>query len=114
MVKVLDGEIVRRGDDLGAAFVGKLVPHTAELVDDQTHELLGRPQDRLQFVDHGTDFLELGDDLVALEGGEALQAHVEHRLRLDVAHREALHHELLGRLRVLGATDELDQLVSHG
>ena len=88
--------------------------------------------------DEREDLLELGDDLVALEARQALEAHVEDRLRLDLveaqdlgrpcrpsspselpmnfSRRRAGHRDLgrqprLGLLRVLGGADDLDDEV---
>ena len=97
------------------------------------------PRISLQLRDQRQDFLELGDDLVPLEAGQPLQAHVEDRLRLDLvepqdlacpclrpaspsAHADELleaarvietsaDQALLGLLRVLGAADDLDDEV---
>ena len=92
--------------------------------------------------DQGEDFLEFGDDLLALEARQPLQAHVEDRLRLDVVqtqdvlvfglgrrigkrhadelleahprHRDLRHEAVFGLLGVLGGADDLDDLVNRG
>jgi hypothetical protein len=53
-----------------------------ELVADDRHEQRGVGEDRLEVGDEDAELLELGLDLVALEAGEPLQAHVEDRLGL--------------------------------
>ena len=48
------------------------------------------PRISLQLRDQRQDLLELGDDLLALEAGQPLQAHVEDRLRLDLVEPDDL------------------------
>ena len=54
------------------------------IVEDQ---LLGA-EDLAQLRDQRQDLLELGDDLLPLEPGQALEAHVEDRLRLGLVEPE--------------------------
>ena len=68
-------------------------------------------EDLAQAADGRQDLLVLGDDLLALQAREALQAHVENRLRLDVAELPALDQAALRFLRRAAAADERDQLV---
>ena len=59
------------------------------LHDDVEDELLGT-EDLPQLRDEREDLLELGDDLLALEPGQAVQTHVEDRLCLDVVELQDL------------------------
>ena len=138
--QVLDVDVGGLGDDLRAALVAELLLDLRELADDDVeHELLGA-EDLLQLRDQGQDFLELRDDLLALEPRQPLEAHVQDRLRLDVVqaqhvlvlapsrarptapcptnfsrpgarHRDLGHQALLGLLGVLGGADDLDDQV---
>ena len=53
----------------------------------------------------------LGADLVGLERGQALQAHVQDRLRLDLGQLELLDQPVARRLGVGRAADQLDHRV---
>ena len=65
----------------------------------------------LQFFDERLDFLQFIQNLLALEAGQLLQAHVQDRLRLQVAELELLHQACLCFGHVLRCADELDDLV---
>ena len=77
--------------------------------------------DREDALRVGEDVLELGDllddrevlvlDLLALEGGQAGQPHVEDRLGLQLGQVEALHQVRLRRLGVGRLADRLDDRV---
>jgi hypothetical protein len=56
----------------------------AELVADDGGDALGLGQDVQQVVDLGHHFLVFGNDLVLLQAGQALQAHLQNFLRLRV------------------------------
>ena len=59
------------------------------------------------------DFLVLLDELLALEARQALQAHVEDGLRLDLAELPARDQAFLRFLAGAAGADERDQLVEH-
>src|SRR5262249_13907168 len=58
-------------------------PNLLQLVDDDLHQQALAREDRAQALDRLQQLGELVEDLLALEAGEALQLHVEDRLRLD-------------------------------
>ena len=72
---------VRRGSRVPLAEVG-------ELGADHAVDALLVAEDRPQLADRLQQLRVLGPDLVGLERGQALQAHVEDRLRLDVGELE--------------------------
>ena len=72
-------------DDLGAALVAELVADRLQLVDDDLHQQLLAGEDRAQPLDQLQQLGELVEDLLPLEAGQALQLHVQDRLRLDLA-----------------------------
>src|SRR2546429_7305169 len=114
--EVLDRQLGRLGEDLGAPRVAVLLLEREQLFPDDLHELpLGR-QDALQLLDERQRLLVLLHDLVALELGEALEPHVEDGLRLDLREVEAGHQGVLRGVRALGLADQADHLVEvlHG
>jgi hypothetical protein len=68
-------------------------------------------QDRLEPLDQRQHLAVLGDDLVALERGQALQPHVQNRLRLQLRQAELLHQCGLRARRVGRLADRRDHLV---
>ena len=88
--QVLDVDVRGLGHDLRAPLVAELLLDRPELLhDDLEDELLGA-EDLAELRDQGQDLLELGDDLLALEAGQPVEAHVEDRLRLDVVEPQDL------------------------
>ncbi len=82
--QILDGDLARVVDDLGAPGVAESFFDLGELFDDDLgHHLVGI-EDRLEVGDELADLGVLFDDLVAFEPGQALQSHVEDRLRLNL------------------------------
>ena len=79
--------------------------------DDHLEEDLLRGEDLLEARDELLHLGELVQDLLALEPGEALQLHLEDRLRLHLGEAEAGDEPLAGGLAVLRLLDELDDLV---
>ena len=65
------------------------VLHRAQLVDDDLHQQPLARENRPQPLDRLQQLGELVEDLLPLEAGQALQLHVEDRLRLDLRQREA-------------------------
>ena len=76
--------------DLGAARVAVLFADGDELFADDLHEALGTREDVGEVDDGGQQLLVFGDDLVLLEAREAVQAHVEDGLGLDLGEFVAL------------------------
>ena len=69
-------------DDFGPPLVAVVLLDLLQLVDDHALEHLLAGEDLLEPGDQLQHLLVLGDDLLPLEAGQALQAHVEDGLRL--------------------------------
>ena len=97
--------------DLRAARVGVLALDLQDLVldDAQHHALVG--QHLLVVGDQLLKLGVLGLDLVALQAGQALQAHVQYGLGLALGQPEAAHQAVLGVLGGAGGADQGDDLV---
>ena len=109
--EVLDVEVLGRRGDLGAALVGVLAADLEQLVlDDLEHEG-DVAEDLLVPGDLLAQLGELVLDLVALEAGEAAQAHLEDGVGLDLREPEALDEASLGLDVGLRPADDLDDLV---
>ena len=110
-------------DDLGAPRGGELGPHLGELgLDDRQHPV-ARGEDLEIIGDLGGELLEFLGDLVAAEGGEALQTQVEDGAGLFLGETigAVLGHDVtrIGderdqRLHVLGRPGALHQLGARG
>ena len=111
--QLLDGDLALVVDDLGAALVAELLSDLGELVVDHRHQAAVRGEDRLQAIDRGAERAELVVELLALEAGQALQAHVEDRLRLPLGERVVA---LFGAARDLlfGAAGAAQELLEAG
>src|SRR5882724_10414211 len=109
--QVLDGEVGRAVDDLRAPGVAVLVADGDQLLLDDGHELGVGGEDALQLVDEGQHLLVLFDDLVALELGQALQAHVENSLGLDFREGELGHERFARGVGAVRGADEADDEV---
>src|SRR5581483_10488375 len=111
--QVLELELLLRVHDLRAAVVVPAVHvlDLEQLLADERVDPCRVAEDRAQFLDALAEVLVLGLDLLACETGEAGEAKVEDRLRLDLGELEALH-ELRARLvGVGGGTDQRDDRV---
>ena len=99
------------GRDLGAALVGVLAADLADLVaDDAEHELLIGQHASVV----GNLLLQLGVlgfELVALQSGQALEAHIQYGLSLAFGQAEARHQSIAGILWRAAAADQRDDLV---
>src|SRR5438552_3889927 len=109
--EVLDGEVGRAVDDLRAPGVAILVADGDQFLLDDGHELGVGGEDALQLVDEGQHLLVLFDDLVALELGQALQAHVENSLGLDFREGELGHERFARGVGAVRGADEADDEV---
>ena len=85
---VLDGVLQRDVGalvgDFRAALVAEAVADLAQFTDDDLEDLGVGRQDFPQAGDQLHDLFVFGDDLVALQSGQALQAHLQNRLGLDI------------------------------
>src|SRR5207253_3132837 len=75
--EVLDREHPHLVDDLGPAGVGILLADRAQFLDDDLRYLALVGEDLAVVLDRAFGLAVFLEDLVALEAGEALQAHVE-------------------------------------
>src|SRR5262249_41786505 len=107
--QILDGDLARLAlDDLRASFVPVRFAHRLQFVDDDLHQQTVARQNRAQLLDRLQQIGELVDDLLPLQPGQALQLHVEDRLRLDLCELE-LRHQAVARFgRRLRSPDQLD------
>ena len=80
--EVLVGEVLLEGRDLRPAVVAEPRLHVDELLLHDRRHPRRAGEDVLQVGDEGEDVPVLGDDLVALEAGVALETQLEDRLRL--------------------------------
>ena len=98
-------------DDLRCAVRRRMSSATSlQLFDDHSFQDLFAGQDFLEAGDELQDLFVFGDDFLALQPGQALQAHVEDRLRLFRAELELGHQALFGDGRFLGSADQGDDL----
>src|SRR5690606_34873854 len=106
--QVVLGDVVVQVGDGGAARVVERLLLGDELGADHALELLVLGEDQLEARDLLLQLAVLLLDLLALQAREALQAHVEHGLRLRLGEAE-LAHEAVARLgAVLRGADQLD------
>jgi hypothetical protein len=85
--EIFDLQVLPVDDDLAAAGVAELAADLVQLVGDDLGHALGLGEDVEQVLDRGDDLAVLGEDLVLLEPGEALELHLEDALRLHVGRR---------------------------
>ena len=97
--------------DAGPAGAGVLGLEGAQLVLDDGQDARRVGQDVLELGDELDDLEVLVLDLLALEGGQAGQAHVEDGLGLDLGQAEAGHQVVARRLDVGRLADRPDHLV---
>ena len=109
--QILDAELALFGKDLGSARVAVLLLNRAQLVDDDLHHQAVAAEDGHQALDQLQQLGELGEDLLPLETGQALQLHVEDRLRLDQRQAE-LRDQSVARLGgIAGPSDQRNHRV---
>ena len=109
--QVLDVDVLGTEDDLGAPLVAVTRPDLGELLNDHVENLLRVVEDPLELMDQRGDLGVFRVDLVPFEAGQALEAHFEDRLRLEIAQAEPAA-EGGGRLRgAPGGLDHGDHLV---
>ena len=95
--QIFKGEIGRHPDDLRSALIGKPLFDIDQLPFDDFHDLDVAGQYRLETGDQSQDFIVLIDNPVALKTGQAMQAHIEDRLSLNLGQLE-LNNQLCFRL----------------
>ncbi len=108
---VLDGDVVRLRDDLGAPLVAIGGAQLTQLALDLLQHELIRAEDGTQPLDQEHQLLVLLDHFLALEPGQALQAHVEDGLGLGLGEFEATDQVFTGLGRRLAGADGGDHLV---
>src|SRR5947199_2911405 len=109
--EVLDRQLRRLGEDLGAARVAVLLFDFEQLLLDDAHQLGVRGQDALELLDQREHLLVLLDDLVPLQLGQALQPHVQDGLGLDLGELEPRHQRVLGGVGAVRAADDANDHV---
>ena len=111
--QVLHREVAVGRDDLGTPVVAVLLDDLGELVDDDLPlaRLVG--EDVLEVGDLELELGQVVDDLLALEGGQPAQLHVEDRGGLDLVDLEQLHQAGAGLVDVGRAPDQRDDLVER-
>ena len=108
---VLGREIAALVVDFGAAAVAVPLPDIFQLGFDDAALQYVRIEHRFQVVDKLHQLVVLGHNLVALQAGEALQAHIENGAGLNFAELEALDELATSHLRVARAANKLYNLV---
>ncbi len=105
---VLDIDLALGEGDLGAALVAVLLGQLAELLADDPVDQALVAEDLAQRLDLRHQLGVLLADLVRLEAGEALQAHVEDRLGLDLGQPELIDEAGAGDVRIGRGADQRD------
>ena len=108
---VLDPDVALEVGELGAALVAVGLDDFGQLVLDQAHHPGFVAEDRPQLADPLHQVGVLGADFVGLERGQALQAHVEDRLRLLARELEFLDQAVAGGVGVARGADQFDHRV---
>ena len=94
--EVFVGHLDRLVGNLGAALVGVGLAHLGQFLADDLHQAVRLGQNLNQVVDGLDDAFIIGDDLVLLQRGQAVQAQIKYRLRLFVGQAVALAHQAEG------------------
>ena len=111
--QILEGEILVRRDDLGAALVGEAVADRLELVADDLEQALGARKNVGEVTDQREQLLVFRNDLLLLEPGQAVQAHVEDGLRLHFRQPIAARDDAERRRLPLGARADAARAREH-
>src|SRR5919108_250414 len=106
--EVLDRQLRRLGEDLGAPRVAVFLLDGAQLVLDDPHQLDVGREDALELLDELQDLFVLFDDLLSLERGQATQLHVEDGLGLDLAELQSPHQGVAGGVGAGRLADDAD------
>src|SRR3569833_2307971 len=109
--QVLHGHVAVEGDDLGTPLVAELVHDRGQLVADDLALALGRGQDVVVVRDLRHELVVLIGDLLALQGGQLAELHVQDGLRLDLVDLQELHQAGLRLGRRRRPADQRDDLV---
>ena len=109
--QVLRQHLALVGDDLGPPAVAVAGDDLGQFLADDLPLPFGRGQDRLVVGDLRHELVVLVDELLALQGGEPAQLHVEDGPGLLLVDLQQVHQALLGRGRRLAAPDQRDHLV---
>ena len=109
--EVFGGEVARFADDFGAARIGEIALHLAQLRFDDVEEKLLGTEDGAELRDELLHLGELVDDLLLLQPGQPLQLHLEDGLRLDLGELVEQLQLIRGRLAIRRSLDYGDDLV---
>ena len=109
--QVEDVDVARVLDDLGPARVAEAVAGVLELVDHDLHDQALAAENGAQALDLLQQFGELVEDLLAFQASEALELHVENRLRLNLRQAEVRHQALAGLGGILRAANQRDHRI---
>ena len=94
-----------------AAVIAVFFRQFAQVILDECQDLLGVGQQVFQVGDLQLDLFVFVLDLLAFQGCQAAQLHVQDGLGLQFAQLEALHQAFFGRLGIRGFADGLDDRV---
>src|SRR6185369_15105707 len=109
--EILDADVGGVVDDLCAPLIDVLFADFAQLGDDDLLDLAFVAEDLLVTRDALQHVGVLFEDLVALHVGQALQAHVENRLGLELAEAELAHQTGAGGCRIGRGADQRDHRI---
>ena len=111
--EVLHRHVAVERHDLGAPLVAVLLDDLGELLGDDVALATRLGEDVGEVDDHRLELVVVVDDLLALQGGEAAQLHVEDRLGLHLVDLEQPHQPVARLVDGRRAPDERDDLVER-
>ncbi|GAA4953418.1 hypothetical protein GCM10023238_19800 [Streptomyces heliomycini] len=109
--QVLDGHVALVGDQLRLAVVAVLLDERGQLLADDAALADRGGEDLVVLADLRLEFVVLLDDLLALQGGQAAQLHLEDGVGLDVVDLQEVHQAPARDLHGVTAPDQRDDLV---
>jgi len=109
--QVLDPQLARFFDDHGTALVAVLLTDFSQFVQHHLHQQFVTRQDGAEPFDRLQQFGQLVDDLLPLQSRQALQLHVENRLRLKLRELEFGHQTGSGLDRTLRGSDQRNDAI---
>ncbi len=109
--EVLHGDVILVKADGRAAIIAVLCRNGKNLLLDDGKQTLLVGKDCLQLADELHELLVLRLKLATLQAGQSAKSHLDNGVGLSLAQAEAVHQLALGGGDILGATDNLDNLV---